>query len=198
MPHQITNENSLRRLTELNENVGSSPLSRGILRPQIPNPQAPGIIPALAGNTRECIECMASAQDHPRSRGEYFVTSTFASPAKGSSPLSRGIPSWCPTRPRILRIIPALAGNTAPSRRIRPLSRDHPRSRGEYRHWAYLIPPPRDHPRSRGEYLDTGELPAKYIGSSPLSRGIRPRSFGRPARSRIIPALAGNTPGPHP
>ena len=91
----------------------------------------------------------------------------------GSSPLSRGIPSWCPTRPRILRIIPALAGNTAPSRRIRPLSRDHPRSRGEY------------------SSTKSGSLSSQ--GSSPLSRGIHPAPITVAGINGIIPALAGNT-----
>ena len=96
-----------------------------------------------------------------------------ATPAHGSSPLSRGIPiSFCLSRPRP-RIIPALAGNT----------------------FAYHlhIPSLRDHPRSRGEYSHTPANSPLTAGSSPLSRGILWKS--RPSRmsTRIIPALAGNT-----
>ena len=53
--------------------MGSSPLSRGILR------GAPGsrarirIIPALAGNTSSTPPTRCSRTDHPRSRGEYWV-----------------------------------------------------------------------------------------------------------------------------
>ena len=162
--------------------------------PALPN----RIIPALAGNTPASRCAAVPRRDHPRSRGEYPTWSNTEDMILGSSPLSRGIRMDRQSRRSFAGIIPALAGNTVAAKVKGRGARDHPRSRGEYRHWAYLIPPPRDHPRSRGEYLDTGELPAKYIGSSPLSRGIRPRSFGRPARSRIIPALAGNTPGPHP
>ena len=152
---------------------GSSPLSRGIrLRQGLPGP-AGGIIPALAGNTTACQPGLGYPGDHPRSRGEYqpgLIRGLFGG---GSSPLSRGIPGretceWC-----LMRIIPALAGNT----------------------WRDVSNAPcwRDHPRSRGEYV-TGFV--TYIGgagSSPLSRGIRhpPRRYAR--HQRIIPALAGNT-----
>ena len=51
----------------------------------------------------------------------------------------------------------------------------------------------RDHPRSRGEYGGGGGQVGHCAGSSPLSRGIRRRSSRHARRSRIIPALAGNT-----
>ena len=111
--------------------AGSSPLSRGI-RP-VPGRFAatPWIIPALAGNTWGGPGRMVGG---------------------GSSPLSRGI------RPRqrkpipVVGIIPALAGNTCLQAIAGGSSRDHPRSRGEYRlpHWRHELTP----------------------GSSPLSRGI--------------------------
>ena len=50
---------------------GSSPLSRGIPCRARLGLSAPGIIPALAGNTR-APSCLAGLRtDHPRSRGEY-------------------------------------------------------------------------------------------------------------------------------
>ena len=73
------------------------------------------------------------------------------------------------------RIIPALAGNTPG-----PLS---PRT-------AFW-----DHPRSRGEYALFREHYANGGGSSPLSREIPIKEFGRIVNTRIIPALAGNTCG---
>ena len=105
----------------------------------------------------------------------------------GSSPLSRGIQAFLDPLLDLVRIIPALAGNTygrAP--------------RGQ--RW-------RDHPRSRGEYLPRGARSGRPGGSSPLSRGIRVSRYAVGLFSRIIPALAGNThrdrlaggaPGDHP
>ena len=92
----------------------------------------------------------------------------------GSSPLSRGIP---PQRTQLTSqsgIIPALAGNTTSKPPPDPASRDHPRSRGEYHRHVPVQAAPQ--------------------GSSPLSRGIRHRTPSVSRRSRIIPALAGNTP----
>ena len=152
---------------------GSSPLSRGILK--LLDRYCPGIriIPALAGNTRGAEHRRGSGRDHPRSRGEYWLTLLLWRVSLGSSPLSRGIPSIRITDPNGLRIIPALAGNTLALLVARDATEDHPRSRGEYN-----IPIP---------LLGAG------IGSSPLSRGIRMRVVDRSMISRIIPALAGNT-----
>ena len=117
---------------------------------------------------------MAKRTDHPRSRGEYVVSTEVEEGSKGSSPLSRGI------RPRRVgwqlweRIIPALAGNTSLLIKERPPRQDHPRSRGEY---------------ARRMVADT-----EGIGSSPLSRGIREAKDGALGLHGIIPALAGNTP----
>ena len=73
----------------------------------------------------------------------------------------------------ILRIIPALAGNT--------------------RSWYAQLLDPGDHPRSRGEYGAWARYHTGTDGSSPLSRGIQPRALLRQRPGRIIPALAGNT-----
>ena len=71
------------------------------------------------------------------------------------------------------RIIPALAGNT----------------------WAssLSLPPNRDHPRSRGEYKHNDLVTLMQNGSSPLSRGIRAGRMDSDRSGGIIPALAGNT-----
>ena len=111
--------------------------------------------------------------DHPRSRGEYIPLASEGQIPRGSSPLSRGIPQARDACDQDGGIIPALAGNTAPSPARTHSRPDHPRSRGEYNH---------PFAGSRG-----------CGGSSPLSRGI-------PGVCRIdldvlgiIPALAGNT-----
>ena len=154
---------------------GSSPLSRGIPSNGSSSPGAAGIIPALAGNTTVIDIHAGSTQDHPRSRGEYRSSRSSYSLHGGSSPLSRGI---LPCRGRCWSsrgIIPALAGNTPKRPRRRQRGRDHPRSRGEYG-------------------LDLGSDLVEY-GSSPLSRGIPGRDRIHSSPRRIIPALAGNTPG---
>ena len=155
-------------------NEGSSPLSRGILRPVQIRRRIPGIIPALAGNTYWVRPSRASISDHPRSRGEYPPPRRLGDRAAGSSPLSRGILGGAFQGLSQARIIPALAGNTcAKSSRTR-LNRDHPRSRGEY---------------GKGVYCEYGN-----VGSSPLSRGILRPAHRCMLLGGIIPALAGNTP----
>ena len=155
------------------DRIGSSPLSRGIHDGCPFFGSAGGIIPALAGNTAEAVERGGDKSDHPRSRGEYFGSAGVFLPGWGSSPLSRGIRRHPLHRNRAVRIIPALAGNTAARSASRPATRDHPRSRGEY-------------PHSRTK-------PERNTGSSPLSRGIRLCCWPCRASGRIIPALAGNT-----
>ena len=154
--------------------VGSSPLSRGIPRSGIAFANCAGIIPALAGNTRTLLGRPGRRWDHPRSRGEYPLTRSHAALNAGSSPLSRGIRDSGLPAPCHARIIPALAGNT--DRRGRELLLQQ------------------DHPRSRGEYVFHPSWMNIYHGSSPLSRGIPARCWRRMAPTRIIPALAGNTP----
>ena len=56
---------------------GSSPLSRGIRDNLIEYKNIVGIIPALAGNTDLWGNVLIVGQDHPRSRGEYQL-STWA------------------------------------------------------------------------------------------------------------------------
>ena len=152
---------------------GSSPLSRGIRQRHTMGVRHPGIIPALAGNTPRRPSLPGRSWDHPRSRGEYNGLAGIDSYRSGSSPLSRGIPAPGCSMRTLIRIIPALAGNTT-------------------------TPPPylfaaTDHPRSRGEYDSTSPSTWMVTGSSPLSRGIRAIWTGGGVGNRIIPALAGNT-----
>ena len=155
--------------------TGSSPLSRGIPDVVRSDLQTLGIIPALAGNTRLRLANLPCRRDHPRSRGEY-CTGCFGRPERtGSSPLSRGIRRLGQVSHRHGRIIPALAGNT--------------RGGGD---WGGAGA---DHPRSRGEYPASFAVVPWLVGSSPLSRGIRHRCPRGARKTRIIPALAGNTTG---
>ena len=154
---------------------GSSPLSRGIRRLGEVSHRHRRIIPALAGNTRSFPRGRVSSQDHPRSRGEYKVRRGGSSTGAGSSPLSRGIRLELVVAAQGRGIIPALAGNTHDRNRLPPASEDHPRSRGEYQYQLQGI--------------------FQHWGSSPLSRGIQTFTSNIVTTRRIIPALAGNTPG---
>ena len=154
-------------------NLGSSPLSRGIRSQSGRRTAAIRIIPALAGNTSRTDPVAASRTDHPRSRGEYSRLLQKRPLRNGSSPLSRGIQvCFCPSG-QVMRIIPALAGNTFAGTCCTKTGRDHPRSRGEY---APVVP-----------------SSTSTEGSSPLSRGILLFITPEAAATRIIPALAGNT-----
>ena len=112
--------------------------------------------------------------DHPRSRGEYSDPLGVLFTHTGSSPLSRGIHDAINLAANHIRIIPALAGNTAIVTRTTSTSSDHP--------------------RSRGEYYGNSPCCVHNQGSSPLSRGIRGHLPGGCGQGGIIPALAGNTP----
>ena len=152
---------------------GSSPLARG-LRMRTGRPCAQyGIIPARAGFTVRAHCAVGPAQDHPRSRGVYFMMSSSLKRGTGSSPLARGLLLVGDCRGSSNRIIPARAGFT---------SVDVPE------HTIDL-----DHPRSRGVYRQPVCGPRHTKGSSPLARGLRgPVGIVRCAR-RIIPARAGFT-----
>ena len=160
-------------MSALREAAGSSPLSRGIRSSAAPGRWTAGIIPALAGNTWGPEWLRSGYRDHPRSRGEYARLVEVAGLGPGSSPLSRGIRGCRVDLPDDGGIIPALAGNTHP--------------------WPPLNATSRDHPRSRGEYRQAHRGRAPGAGSSPLSRGIHDPVADGDGHQRIIPALAGNT-----
>ena len=155
---------------------GSSPLARGLQQAQIVELGQPGIIPARAGFTPHHLKGTHMITDHPRSRGVYnFRWPAWRRPC-GSSPLARGllfVTSWARD---YTRIIPARAGFTISVALIAVVSRDHPRSRGVYSRFAETI--------------------ASEHGSSPLARGLRPKSVDHADALRIIPARAGFTSPP--
>ena len=133
-------------------------------------------------------------RDHPRSRGVYASTVTWATVSAGSSPLARGL------RPQRVGpggdpgIIPARAGFTR--RRFSASSGvgDHPRSRGVYEPLRLGVADAVvDHPRSRGVYRNINSEIQETGGSSPLARGLLHRVQLLSERPRIIPARAGFT-----
>ena len=155
------------------EAEGSSPLARGLLAFLHRAGARGGIIPARAGFTPHSCSPYPTAQDHPRSRGVYYVRYLPAEVESGSSPLARGLPSG--RSPMVCRcgIIPARAGFTPSDTESQTRRPDHPRSRGVY----------------------CGEsLCCRLIGgSSPLARGLLYVSKSGSNLIRIIPARAGFT-----
>ena len=152
---------------------GSSPLARGLRGRHSGSPSPCRIIPARAGFTsRRCRWCAPWA-DHPRSRGVYSTDHCSVSSRSGSSPLARGLLRLVQHAREPRRIIPARAGFTSVCGLFSRASRDHPRSRGVYRH----------------------SLPTegRSGGSSPLARGLQGDTQAQGQEDRIIPARAGFT-----
>ena len=110
---------------------------------------------------------------YPRWRGELFCALAFCWLSRGLSPLARGTLCRCQHGWRVIRFIPAGAGNTVP--RIISLS-----SSTVY-------------PRWRGEHVGRESFDCPYIGLSPLARGTHQRYRLQLTGSRFIPAGAGNT-----
>ena len=171
---------------------GSSPRMRGTRNATSPQFQVRRIIPAYAGNTQCANLDTTDPRDHPRVCGEHRTCAAPLPLAKGSSPRMRGTPGTGHHVRHYAGIIPAYAGNTAPTPPARTTRRDHPRVCGEH-----VIPHLRragrtgiipayagntystvnvhvaewDHPRVCGEHLFDGERACCGMGSSPRMRG---------------------------
>ena len=153
--------------------TGSSPLTRGKRRPGIRPSVTWRLIPAHAGKTCVYDAHLFDTPAHPRSRGENPFPSTKCAGSEGSSPLTRGKHRERYRCYQEGRLIPAHAGKT----RHRPARQAE---RGA-------------HPRSRGENAGGRCRARGYHGSSPLTRGKRPRGQQDHRNRRLIPAHAGKT-----
>ena len=91
---------------------GSSPRMRGTLHFDSAQGDAPGIIPAYAGNTRVIPYIVEQTWDHPRVCGEHSVLESQSRSQLGSSPRMRGTPDLLAADLVSVGIIPAYAGNT--------------------------------------------------------------------------------------
>ena len=171
--HPRSRGENARYYRDGNHVQGSSPLTRGKLRFFDPEAGEAGLIPAHAGKTGAGAGCASAFGAHPRSRGENIDGSGAGAGVPGSSPLTRGKRGHESPRRRRPGLIPAHAGKTRPRRRGRPPPGAHPRSRGE-----------------NGSPKVDGESAA---GSSPLTRGKRPRVVREPHAAWLIPAHAGKT-----
>ena len=158
---------------ELIRSPGSSPLARGTPATYRNDFRFMGLIPARAGNTFSTKSIARCRWAHPRSRGEHSGVLELICRVQGSSPLARGTLEAHPRASACFGLIPARAGNTFQCGPSSPLSRAHPRSRGEHGGVSVGV--------------------CGVGGSSPLARGTR-RCLGRGLRGwGLIPARAGNT-----
>ena len=156
--------------------AGSSPLTRGKPFDRIYTEGRTRLIPAHAGKTLPAALRLQKTWAHPRSRGENRMGGASRWLARGSSPLTRGKPTY--NLPNYVgeRLIPAHAGKTR-----RPCGT----TRGR-----------RAHPRSRGENLTSSPSSCRHRGSSPLTRGKHGVYAGGSPGIGLIPAHAGKTPTP--
>ena len=153
--------------------MGSPPLARGVLSKVCCIVPGVGITPACAGSTIESWRLSVRMKDHPRLRGEYFSKQNWYRLYSGSPPLARGVPLLKNSYNGFPGITPACAGSTLPIDFIGPITKDHPRLRGEYSEtFAFALPP---------------------SGSPPLARGVRQQLSDYLRVVGITPACAGST-----
>ena len=114
---------------------GSSPHARGAHPGERHGGRLEGIIPACAGSTRRSRRCGHAFGDHPRMRGEHLCGSTYEQYAKGSSPHARGARTIATRAMSAGGIIPACAGSTNDQIIVKDRPGDHPRMRGEHKHF---------------------------------------------------------------
>ena len=110
---------------------GSPPLTRGKAC-WTPNNKGPcRITPAYAGKSSIARLQNQINEDHPRLRGEKFLSALLKPRPAGSPPLTRGKEVTNSLNPDPDRITPAYAGKRRLKRIVAISSRDHPRLRGE-------------------------------------------------------------------
>ena len=175
---------------------GSSPHTRGAHR-RHPHPQTPRrIIPAYAGSTRSTVTRSRLSADHPRIRGEHVAGIPGKIVKAGSSPHTRGARRLGLGRRQGCRIIPAYAGSTVGGlgafpggEGSSPHTRGAPTAIHGRRRRCRIIPAyagstsadrmgshqAGDHPRIRGEHIQKQSADSTGKGSSPHTRGARPR-----------------------
>ena len=152
---------------------GSSPRGRGTRRHPCYHLLHQRFIPARAGNTQSCPPHTDGHSVHPRAGGEHADDAAIGWRIIGSSPRGRGTQAIETARARVLRFIPARAGNTRTCSCRRPCATVHPRAGGE-------------HPASAASAIAAA-------GSSPRGRGTPNTLASVRIHRRFIPARAGNT-----
>ena len=152
---------------------GSSPRMRGKQRLTSIEHFAERIIPAHAGQTAVPTVADGTRSDHPRACGANHDCVRPLFRPFGSSPRMRGKHAVAGAARRVVRIIPAHAGQTSGL--------------------TYPMPSVADHPRACGANFRVREVVDAYAGSSPRMRGKRLHKRHRGKPVRIIPAHAGQT-----
>ena len=152
---------------------GSSPRVRGKLMGILDNVGIERIIPARAGQTRTRRPGLTAEPDHPRACGANGSRAYSRHAHPGSSPRVRGKRSKAGDIAKKARIIPARAGQTHACNQCGLGDADHPRACGANPTQAIQI--------------------GGGFGSSPRVRGKQIDGDGGTARTRIIPARAGQT-----
>ena len=132
-----------------------------------------GIIPAHAGLTAFRIERAEACRDHPRACGAHPEIHIVPRSWMGSSPRMRGSRFMLYNVIDFMGIIPAHAGLTTSSGRLKA--------------------PARDHPRACGAHSRTRNIAETTTGSSPRMRGSRLQRVDYSGGLGIIPAHAGLT-----
>ena len=151
---------------------GSSPRVRGTHFRARPDHLLTRFIPACAGNAASKSANMVLFAVHPRVCGERIPAIGAAERQAGSSPRVRGTLATMTNKHRMVRFIPACAGNARTPFRPSSIGPVHPRVCGERRR-----PLPRKCSRT---------------GSSPRVRGTLNRREWGVLMRRFIPACAGN------
>ncbi len=162
-----------RLLQAATTSLGSSPRMRGKQRLTSIEHFAERIIPAHAGQTAVPTVADGTRSDHPRACGANHDCVRPLFRPFGSSPRMRGKHAVAGAARRVVRIIPAHAGQTSGL--------------------TYPMPSVADHPRACGANFRVREVVDAYAGSSPRMRGKRLHKRHRGKPVRIIPAHAGQT-----
>ena len=152
---------------------GSSPRMRGKRYGEANGTVTMRIIPAHAGQTMAPASSTIPRPDHPRACGANDVNTFVDDQARGSSPRMRGKPYISALPVRVMRIIPAHAGQTS----------SHPARRKKNE----------DHPRACGANIGQEFGEQQQAGSSPRMRGKLGDVALLADPRRIIPAHAGQT-----
>ena len=162
-----------------NDVPGTPPRARGRQNPLQLRFHLQGNTPACAGKTPDYESRIPEPREHPRVRGEDIMDATSSQPDPGTPPRARGRPPVFAGETVRPGNTPACAGKTFCSLMLCPVSREHPRVRGE----DHRGPDPQsDHagtpPRARGrqDYRavgcgQQGNTPA-CAGKTVLSEGV--------------------------
>ena len=96
----------------LTDAEGSPPLARGTVYSTSTDFSGHRITPACAGNSPCKLHHTTSLWDHPRLRGEQYISSRLTAARSGSPPLARGTDQQLQVSGRVYGITPACAGNS--------------------------------------------------------------------------------------